>query len=137
MMVRFSDIINKRGDLGRDDRSIEIGMDKKKLRLSHSELFRLKGKRIPSKISEEPIPDHTGPEISLSFEKIMKRALDIHDRVISAQGISPSPILTDIHYIIENGLIDGLYDYAMSTRFDYDEMLVHNVTKTFASLKIG
>jgi HD-GYP domain-containing protein (c-di-GMP phosphodiesterase class II) len=137
MMVRFSDIINKRDDLGKNDSPIETEIDKKKLWLSNAELFRLKGKRTPSKLSDEPIPDHTGSEIISSLEKLLKRALDIHDRVRSAQGISPSPILTDIHHIIENKLIDGLYEYAVSTRFEYDEMLIHNVTKTFVSLKIG
>jgi HD-GYP domain-containing protein (c-di-GMP phosphodiesterase class II) len=53
------------------------------------------------------------------------------------QGISPSPILADIHYIIERKFIDRLYEYAVSTRFEFDEIMIHNVIKTFTSLKIG
>ncbi|MBW1800950.1 MAG: HD domain-containing protein, partial [Deltaproteobacteria bacterium] len=76
-------------------------------------------------------------EVITYYEKFLERAIEIRDRVKKDQGISPSPILSDLHYIIDNHLINDLYDYAMSAPDNGEEMVGHTVDVTFASLRVG
>jgi HD-GYP domain-containing protein (c-di-GMP phosphodiesterase class II) len=97
----------------------------------------IKTEEKPSAVPETPLEDGENREIRSFYENLIKKADDVRTRVVSDQGISPSPILSDLHSIIDHGYIDGLYEYAMSLPDQYDTMLVHTVDLTFASLKVG
>ena len=71
------------------------------------------------------------------YEKFIERATNIRDRVRSNQEINPSPILSDLHYLLNNNLEDKMYGYAVFARGDYEPMVVHDVEVTFISLMIG
>jgi HD-GYP domain-containing protein (c-di-GMP phosphodiesterase class II) len=71
------------------------------------------------------------------YEKFIERATNIRDRVKSNQEINPSPILSDLHYLLNNNLEDKMYGYAVFARGDYEPMVVHDVEVTFISLMIG
>ena len=51
--------------------------------------------------------------------------------------ISPSPILSDLHAVVERDLIDSLYKYVMSVKNEAEDIFTHTVDVTFTSLKIG
>ena len=144
-MVRFSDIIKLKS--GKDSEvkpsvkkdSPTEPPDKKvkedHFRLSDTQAFRISPKEPLGQ--DLPKQDNTGLEVITYYEKFIERALDIRNRVKMDQGISPSPILSDLHYIIDNDLINELYEYAMSAKEDYEDMLIHTIDVTFTALKIG
>jgi HD-GYP domain-containing protein (c-di-GMP phosphodiesterase class II) len=130
-MVRFSDI-----DGIRDKAE---GQVKKADHESEADEFRLDERET---YAEETAPEaflgeSVGPEVAGLYEKLIGKALETRNRVLNDQGLSPSPILSDLHDIINKQLIDALYEYAMSDEADYDQFVVHNVDVTLASLKIG
>ncbi len=71
------------------------------------------------------------------YEKFVERGTNIRDRVRINQGINPSPILSDLHYILNENLEDKLYGYAIFAPRDYEQLVVHNVEVTFISLMVG
>lgn len=134
-MVRFSDIIKVGDKKGLKDRPMEKKGPEDKFRLSDSQVF--KPKSTKSDTVSPPIRTEVGIEIVTYYEKFIERALDIRERIKSDQGISPSPILSDLHHIINKDLIDELYEYAMSAPDDYEDTLIHTIGLTFTSLKVG
>jgi HD-GYP domain-containing protein (c-di-GMP phosphodiesterase class II) len=142
-MVRFSDIIkvkDRKKSLVQSPEKSEpqqgVVDEKDKFRLSDSQFFKAKKDEgtVPVDIS---MNENSRLEIVTFYENFIERAIEIRDRVKTDQGISPSPVLSDLHNIINDKLIDDLYEYAMSARHDYDEMLTHTVDVTFIALKIG
>jgi len=132
-MVRFSDIIKMKDKEGGKNLQREQYAREDKFRLSDSQLFQTKEKDT----MDESLESKPGLEIVTYYEKFVERAMDVRERVKTDKGISPSPILTDLHYIIEQDLINKLYEYAMSAHEDYEEMIIHTMDVTFTSLKIG
>jgi HD-GYP domain-containing protein (c-di-GMP phosphodiesterase class II) len=134
-MVRFSDIIKIKDKEGEGGKTLqrERYAREDKFRLSDSQIFQTKEKE-PIDASPENKP---GLEIVTYYEKFIERAMDVRERVKADKGISPSPILSDLHYIIEQNLVDKLYEYAMSAHEDYEEMIVHTIDVTFTALKVG
>ncbi|MGD8228453.1 MAG: HD domain-containing phosphohydrolase [Desulfobacteraceae bacterium] len=102
--------------------------------MSDTETGRVNGERPPSEVGGE---GGASLEVVNCYEKLIGKAIEIRNRVTSDQGISPSPILSDLHHIVSNDLIDKLYEYAMSTTHEYDEIIVHNVHVALASLRVG
>lgn len=133
-MVRFSDIIKIKDKADNRKRLPGNGAKGDKLWLSDSQILKVKGKRISPETS---LKGTTSLEVIAYYEKFLEKVIEIRDRVKDNLDISPSPILSDLHYIIDNNLIDELYEYAMSTPDDYEDMLAHTVEVTFASLKVG
>lgn len=86
---------------------------------------------------ESPFIAHARFEVVTYYEKFLERAMEIQEKVKRDQGISPSPILSDLHYVIDKDLIDELYEYAMSAPDDYEKMAVHSVDVTFVCMRIG
>lgn len=134
-MVHFSDIIKLKDKKEAKFIPVEQYAREDKFRLSDSQVFQTKDmKSDPVKTSSE---SKTSLEIVTYYEKFIERAMDVRERVKGDKGISPSPILTDLHYIIEKDLIDEIYNYAMSAQEDYEDMLIHTIDVTFTALKIG
>ncbi len=95
---------------------------------------------VPSDHQIPPAPSAMGESLSnviTYYEKFVERATNIRDRVRINQGINPSPILSDLHYILNENLEDKLYGYAIFAPGDYEQLVVHNVEVTFISLMVG
>jgi len=137
MMVRFSEIINIRDESGKEDASPETENREDLRWFSNSQIMKERGDEITPEIPGSTLRDHASVEVVKYFEKCIESAREIRERVIKDQGISPSPILADLHYIIDNELIDEMHEYAMSSPDNYGWMLLHTVSVTIVSLKIG
>ncbi len=70
------------------------------------------------------------------YNALLNRALEVRERVIKDQGISPSPILRLIHEIISKEQIDNFYKYTLIVTDDYG-LPSHDISVTAASLKVG
>ena len=146
MMVRFSDVIKIKDKTEGKKKSPPEGVKEspkespkepsreEKLWLSDSQALKGDEEKLSS---ESLVSEGTDVKIITYYKRFLERAIEIRDRVKRDQGISPSPILSDLHYIIDNHLIDDIYEYAMSTPDDYEEMLVHTVEVVFACLRVG
>jgi len=135
-MVRFSDIIGvkdkKKRKVKTPDRTSGGG---DRVRLSDSKIFKKKEESIPS---DDKLPtDDDNLKIITYYEKFIESAIDIQDRVKNDKDLNPSPVLSDLHYVIDKDLVDDIYEYALSSSDDYDEMVIHTIDVTFASLIIG
>ena len=95
MMVRFSGIINIKDIKEPTSDSNEKKALVDKLRLRDSQILKAKGEE---EALDSSIIENGRLEIITYFEKFNERAKNIRDRVKSDQGISPSPILPDLHY---------------------------------------
>ena len=142
-MVRFSDVIKIKDKAGGKKESLpEEAMEpsrEEELLLSDSQVFTASE---GNSSSEPPVPGDADIKIVTYHKKFLDRAIEIRERVKRDQGISPSPILSDLHYIIDNELIDEIYEYAMSTPDDREEMQVHTVEEyadstIFVNMTIG
>jgi HD-GYP domain-containing protein (c-di-GMP phosphodiesterase class II) len=130
-MVRFSDIQGIRGK--------EVGGES-------SSLPRREGERLWSgdsikreeeKPSEVLVSEGIDPDAKSYYEKFVRTAMDVRDRVTGGQGLSVAPIVADLHAVLERDLVEKLYACAMSAPDDDEEVFVHSVEVTFASLLIG
>lgn len=138
MMVRFSDIIDLKGRKSPDAPQKRVPTVKREdsFRLSDARIFSPRDRE--QVIKDADIPKKKSPvEVSTYYEIFIERAQEIKQKVQGDKGISPSPILSDLHSIIDKNLIDNLYGYAMSAKDDHEELLIHTVDVTFTCLKIG
>jgi HD-GYP domain-containing protein (c-di-GMP phosphodiesterase class II) len=142
-MMWFSDIIAKEHEKGFGKDVLEIASTPKNLMLSDTEIakvlsdtqiLKVRGKRA---LFPPPLKEEWRSEVITYYEKFVKRAMDTRDRVWNDQGISPSPILSDLHYILNQNLVEELYEYAMFSPGDYDGILIHDVRVTFVALIVG
>lgn len=133
-MVRFSDIINLKDGQDKKKSSSRRSTDEERLWLSDTQILKVKEEDAFKKKRDG---GHVSFEVVTYYEKFLERAMEVRERVLADLGISPSPILSDLHYIIEKDLIDDLYEYAMSSQEDYEEILVHNVDVTFTCMRIS
>jgi HD-GYP domain-containing protein (c-di-GMP phosphodiesterase class II) len=136
-MVRFSDIIKIKDKRGRKipDPSKKVPEDR--FRLSDSLMFKTSLMEDKATIETKSEQEDTDLELMTYYEKFIERAIEVKERVKKDQGLSPSPILSDLHTVINKNLIDKLYNYAMSATPDYEDMILHTIDVTFTSLKLG
>ncbi len=132
-MVEFSEIIGSK-----------LEKEKKALRSrseERPETFRMADLELIDKEEGRKVPEAsiTGTDIEkvkAFYHQLLMGAIDIRDRVKKGQGINPSPALSILHQVINGGLIDGLYDYAIP--IDRDEGLPsHTVSVTLAAMKLA
>ena len=136
MMVRFSDIIKIKDKKEQKVRTPVSKPEKEdRVRLSDSQIFKKKKESIPP--DDKILSEDESLEIITYYEKFIERAIEIQERVKNDKGISPSPILSDLHYIIDKNLIDDLYEYALSSSDDYEEIIIHTIDVTFVALLMG
>ena len=142
-MVRFSDIIKDGEKREPSKEPTEVAAGDEDLGLSDSQISRVMSDTQILKVKGEKASitssfrEEWSPEVITYYERFMERAIDIRSRVRGNQGISPSPILSDLHYILNKDLVDKLYEYAMFAPPDSDWLLFHNVRVTFISLILG
>lgn len=135
-MVRFSEIIKVKGKKTSNKVMGEIKGREDKFRLSDSQVFKAREK-APAVKDEKPEKKNNKIEVTAYYDIFIERAQDIRKRIQADMGISPSPVLSDLHAIIDKDLIDDLYEYAISTGDEHDGMLIHTVDVTFTALKVG
>ena len=135
-MVRFSDIIKKK-----DTRHLTSADCKGRENAEDS--FRLSDSAVLKAMTDHTVAidkaqeDKPGIEIEPFYEKFIERASEIQERIKGDQGISPSPVLSDLHYIIDKDIIDKLYEYAMTAKEIREDTPAHIVDVTFTCLKVG
>ncbi|MBW2615485.1 MAG: hypothetical protein JRD02_04830 [Deltaproteobacteria bacterium] len=142
MMVRFSDILEDDKKEGEGAPSSEP----EQVDESQQEDPRIKEVRMTDSqiLSPEETPNFSDPfstnryseDVKTYYAGLLEKAVEIRDRVKANQGLSHSPILSLLHDIIDQDLIDQLYEYALSFPSD-DELPVHSISVTLASLKVG
>ena len=104
-MVRFSDIIkikDKKGKKFQEPPPGKVAEDKFRL----SETLMLKSSLTEEKEAFETKLEQKDSDLEsvAYYEKFIKRAVEAKERVKKDQGISPSPILSDLHSIINKKL---------------------------------
>lgn len=141
-MVRFTDILGDEKKKGKEAPSSEP----EQVAESQQEDTRIKKVRMTDSqiLSSEETPDFSDPfssnryseDVKTYYAGLLEKAVEIRDRVKANQGLSHSPILSLLHDIIDQDLIDQLYEYALSFPSD-DELPAHSISVTLASLKVG
>jgi HD-GYP domain-containing protein (c-di-GMP phosphodiesterase class II) len=144
-MVRFSDIIIDKDEKeplkkapvseinGEGEGSMLADAEIERA-LSDTQILKVRGEKssYASQVKEEWSSD-----VVACYEKFVQRATDNRNRVRNEQGVSPSPVLSDLHSILNQDLIEELYEYSMCCPGDYEEILVHDVRVTFVALIVG
>ena len=142
-MVRFSDIIKDKDRKKPTEESAENRDEQEDSALSNSQIARVLSDSQISMVRMEkasfapPFKEEWDAEVITYYEKFVDRAIDIRTRVRNDQGISASPILSDLHDIHDKDLLDKLYEYSMLVPSDHDWLVVHNVHVMFLSLLVG
>ena len=133
MMVRFSDIIGDKPKKERESPSSEENSRIQELRISDINST----ETVKTDSFSELVSDDSGSEgLKLRYKKLFGKALDIRDRIKKNLGIIHSPVLSELHNIINDDLIDVLYDYAISSPGE-GELPWHTTCVTLGSMKIG
>ena len=144
-MVRFSDIVIKedKKEPRKKDPAPETKGEGEESMLSNAEIagalsdtqiLKVRGERSSY---APPVKEEWNSEVIVYYDKFVQRAMETRDRVRNEQGISPSPILSDLHYILNQNLTEELYMYSMFCPGDYEKILVHDVKVTFVALIVG
>ena len=142
-MVRLSDIIpnvNKKQPQRKSpedrskDKDVKLSDSQVARVLSDTQILKVRGEKVSSALS---FKEEWNAEVISYYEKFVDRAIDVRARVINDQGISPSPILSDLNDIHNKDLVDKLYEYSMLVPSDYEWFLVHNVHVMFLSMLVG
>ncbi|MFC1494844.1 HD-GYP domain-containing protein [Thermodesulfobacteriota bacterium] len=136
-MVRFSEIIKVKGKKGSKKTPGEIKGREDRFRLSDSQVFKPRDRETVVKEESKTEKKDNNIEVVTYYEIFIEKIQEVKERVMSDMGISPSPILSDLHAVIDKDIIDDLYEYSMTAQDDYERMLVHTVDVTFTSLKVG
>ncbi len=141
-MVRFSDILGDEKKKGKEPLSSEPGQ----VAESPQEDIRIKKVRMTDSqiLSPEEIPDFSDPfstnryseDVKTYYAELLEKAAEIRDRVKTNQGLSHSPILSLLHDIIDQDLVDQLYEYALSVVEDKG-VQSHTVSVSLACMKVG
>jgi hypothetical protein len=142
-MVRFSDIIKDKDSKKPKKNSPDTSNEQGDSALSNSQIARVLSDSQISMVRGEkalfapPFKEEWSGEVTSHYEKFVDRAIDIRARVRNDQGISPSPILSDLHNIHDKDLVGKLYEYSMLVPNDYEWIVVHNVHVMFLSMLVG
>jgi HD-GYP domain-containing protein (c-di-GMP phosphodiesterase class II) len=134
-MVRFSDIKEIRDKPGAKDTGPPRGAEPGQVRLSDA-AFRELSKR-EDLMPQEPASDRDSSEVALLYEKLTHSAKEIQEKVANDQSISPSPILADLHAVLDRDLIQPLFEHAMSVSGDWKDVSIHSVEVTLGCLMVG
>ncbi|MBW2144365.1 MAG: hypothetical protein JRG75_08215, partial [Deltaproteobacteria bacterium] len=132
-MVRFSDIIKT------DDKSIRKILTAER-DLPAEEPVETGGKAVSAtetQISVDLLPPDTGSKnVKARYRQLLDQAIDLRDRLIKNKEISPSPVTAIFRNIIDDDLIDELFEYATSVPDDFG-LPSHIISMTLAHLKVG
>lgn len=135
-MVRFSDIIKSKEKKTEEKKHPETMRQEEGFRLSDSWFFRSRDMDDSSskKVSARKA---SAVELSIYYRALIDKARETSQWVKKDMQISPSPVLSDLHAVIDRDIIDSLYEYAMSVKKDTEDLFTHTVDVTLTSLKVG
>ena len=102
--------------------------------LSDTQILKVRGERS---YYAPTVREEWSSEVIAYYDKFVQRAEETRSRVRNEQGINPSSILSDLHHILNQDLIEDLYEYSMFCPGDYEEILIHDVKVTFVALIVG
>ncbi|MBW2065609.1 MAG: hypothetical protein JRJ03_11870 [Deltaproteobacteria bacterium] len=136
-MVRFTDIINLGDEKGKEQGSSRENAGEEKLWFTSTELISLDKERRTQEPREPEPGDSKRKEAASWYEGLLEKQREVSKKVKASRGISPSPVLADLHHIIQKGLINELYDYACLVPTGRPDLEAHVVAVTFGSMKIG
>ncbi len=140
-MVRFSSILrNKAEKTGRTSSS------KKKAQIRE---LRMSDLQVPDmddimessaedteEFSDAFLADRYTEKVREHFNELVKKAKDIREKVKNNQEITHSPVLSVLHGVIDDDLVDQLYEYALLIPY-HKGLPSHSVSVTLACLKVG
>ncbi|MBW1998301.1 MAG: HD domain-containing protein, partial [Deltaproteobacteria bacterium] len=136
-MVRFTDIMNLGEDRERDQGSSRDDAGDERLWFTNTELIGLDKERSTPEPGEPGPGDSKQEEAASCYEKLLEKQREVSEKVKRSRGISPSPVLPDLHHIIQEGLINELYDYACLAPTGRPDLEAHIVAVTCGSMKMG
>ena len=128
MTIRFSDSIKIRSKKAWNEIT---EADLSPLRFQPALKGRFTGKGIP-----EDLVGKAGMDGAMLFQLFFERAVETERRVKQDWGISPSPVLSLLHQVIEKGLTRTLYKTALIAPLERP-VPNHVLCVTFAAMKIG
>ena len=131
-MVRFSEILRKKEKKPLSEPS-QNHTRKEKVSVSS---IRPSDEASKSSGADPQSTSRDSENIKAYYEQLLERALDVRDRVRAKQGIAASPILSILHHIIIEDLIDRLYEYTVLYTEDND-MPSHSVCVTVTCMKLA
>jgi HD-GYP domain-containing protein (c-di-GMP phosphodiesterase class II) len=135
-MVRFSDIIRLRDKKDTDKKQPAHPKQEDGFRLSDSPLFT--PVNIPAPIIKEaPQKKPISVEAGLYYNIFLERVRETGDNIKGNRAISPAPLLSDLHTVLEKGLVESLYKYTIAQDKASYDLTTHTADVTFTALLIG
>ncbi len=90
-----------------------------------------------TQVSADLLPADTGSEeVRTCYRRLLDNAIGMRDCVIKNREISPSPVIAIFHHIIDDNLIDDLFEYAVSVPDDFGPPS-RMISATLAHMKVG
>lgn len=111
-----------------------------KYKLSKAELSEIMSDAQIAKLKGIVLPAETGnwaPEVPKYHHRLLQKAKILKEQVEKDERIDPVPILSDLFYLAKQELTEDLYEYAMCTLVDGDDLIGHCMNVAFTSLAIG
>ena len=134
-MVRFSDLIKGKEEKTREEPKPETMKKQEGFRLSDSWFF--KSRNLEASTQQNVSRKSSIIEAGDYYRAFIDRVRETGQWIQNDMQISPSPILSDLHAVVEKDLIDSIYEYAMLVKNDTEDIFTHTVDVTFTSLKMG
>ncbi len=135
-MVRFSNIkqIWDRTSTPKDSAPAKDG-EAGRLWLSDTQVSELGRKE--DRTAEEIVSERDSSDVAGCYDKLTGLAKGIQEKVTSHQAVAPSPILAELHAVIDRDLIQPLFEHAMSKSADWKDVTNHSVEVTLTALMVG
>jgi len=132
-MVRFSEILRKKEKKETQFQPTQNHARKEKV--SVSSIRPADGAINPSGVDPQSTV-RQNEKIKTYYEQLLVKAREVRDRVKAKQGITASPILTILHHITKEDLIDPLYEYTVLYNKE-SNLPSHSVCVTVACMKLA
>lgn len=136
-MVRFNNVMNFDDDKRKKQESLTNEAGEEKLWFTNTELINLGEDNEALSDPQEVSPPDYKEEVVSCYGRLIEKQKEVAEKVQESRGVSPSPILADLHHVIQKRLIDELYDYASLVPAGQQDLETHAVAVTFGSMKIG
>lgn len=136
MMVRFSDIVRIR-DKASEDKSPTESRSDDQIWFSEFDILKMPREESPGEKEAPAGRDLREPAVVSYYKSLKGKAQDIREQVKEDLTLSFSAILDDLRHIIDNHLIDEMYDYAMCAPEDSGERYSHPLDVTFVALRMA
>ena len=136
-MTRFSDIVRLRDKTSKKDVGTSDMGSKDKLWFSEFDIMRVP-RGEPRDGAESPsLPEYQGPVTAAYHKRFAERSKEIRERVERNQVLDPTDVRSDLGFIIDNDIVDEVYDYTMCASEPREEMYSHPLEVTFVALRLG